>query len=60
MALATFSHIQPFHILFNMFALYSMSSLLARIFPVEQFLAFYLSAGIFKRTFFNMKSGENI
>ncbi len=45
MVLSTFSHVQPFHVFFNMLALFSMSTMLASSLPVEQFLAFYLSSG---------------
>lgn len=47
MFLSTFSHLQLFHILFNMIALYSMSDLISKILPVEQFVAYYLSSGVF-------------
>ncbi|CAF0803509.1 unnamed protein product [Brachionus calyciflorus] len=47
MVFSMFSHQQLFHILFNMVALYSMSDLISRILPMEQFLAYYLSSGVF-------------
>ena len=45
MLFSTFSHRDFFHLAFNMIALYSMTGLIENSFPVEQFLAFYLSAG---------------
>ncbi len=54
MLFSTFSHIQFFHIALNMVALYSMSDLVSRILPLEQFLAFYLSSGVFASFASNM------
>ncbi|RNA16878.1 pyridine nucleotide-disulfide oxidoreductase domain-containing 2 [Brachionus plicatilis] len=47
MIFSTFSHVQLFHIFFNMLALYSLSDLISKILPVEQFAAYYLSSGVF-------------
>ena len=54
MLFSTFSHIQFFHIALNMVALYSMSDLISRILPLEQFFAYYLSSGVFASFASNM------
>ncbi len=45
LALSTFSHMSPMHLLFNMMALYSLSHSLESLLGAEQFLAFYLTSG---------------
>jgi len=45
MTLATFSHITLTHMAVNMYVLWSFASVAANLYGVEQFSAFYLSAG---------------
>jgi rhomboid-like protein len=51
MALSNFSHISILHMASNMVGLHSLSVLEARSMGKEQFLAFYLSAGVFSSLF---------
>lgn len=44
---SVFSHHGIFHLGFNMVALYTISDLLGNVFKPEQFLAFYLTSGVF-------------
>lgn len=44
---AMFSHIQVFHILFNMLALLSLGSIVERVMNSKRFLALYLFSGLF-------------
>lgn len=46
MLLATFAHIEPMHLLFNMVGLYSFGYTLHASLQDSQFLAFYLNAGV--------------
>jgi rhomboid-like protein len=46
MLLATFAHIEPMHLLFNMIGLYSFGYTLHASLQDAQFLAFYLNAGV--------------
>lgn len=46
MFLSTFSHYSAFHIFANMYVLHSFSNAAVLALGKEQFLAFYLSAGV--------------
>ncbi|XP_002740208.1 presenilin-associated rhomboid-like protein, mitochondrial [Saccoglossus kowalevskii] len=51
MVLATFSHFTVWHILVNMYVLWSFSSSVSEMFGPEQFLAMYLTAGVWSSFF---------
>lgn len=47
MFLSTFSHYSTFHILTNMYVMYSFSNLCCHSLGIEQTTAMYMSAGVF-------------
>ncbi|XP_055348643.1 presenilins-associated rhomboid-like protein, mitochondrial [Paramacrobiotus metropolitanus] len=51
MFLSMFSQIAPFHLLCNMYVLWSFSDAVMHMFGQEQFLFFYISAGLFSGLF---------